>query len=216
MQLDSATNNLLEARQLGSLGSLTGIFEGILNPSAGSQTAAAAPAPVSAPGPAAAIPSPAVGQDCSDAIQKIDDALETSERYMKASGNQPTIKDIQAVLVILSDSLAADCDDKGVFSRGVSNIADAAALKSRAVKKCSDCERQLYGIVKGLQKILSMTQEGVDESSVSSAVGNALSATSTPMLAATTGTFVPDLISTSSILTLTTTITDLPTSLSLA
>lgn len=46
---------------------------------------------------------------CADAIAKIDDALQFSENLMQADGGRPTLKDIQAVLKALENSLNDDC-----------------------------------------------------------------------------------------------------------
>jgi len=48
---------------------------------------------------------------CADAVDKIESALTLSSNFMKASGEKPTIGDIQAVLVTLQESLGSECAD---------------------------------------------------------------------------------------------------------
>lgn len=48
---------------------------------------------------------------CTDAISKIESALELSSNFMKASGDKPTLKDIQAVLITLQSSLGSECGE---------------------------------------------------------------------------------------------------------
>lgn len=135
-----------------------------------------------APRPNAAVPTTVPKQDCTDAIAKIDQGLIISERYVNASGTQPTIHDIQAVLAILAESLSDDCKERKNPLNDTSTTRKPATIGPRATK-CSNCERQLYGIVKGLQQILSMTQMG--EGEVSSVVGSAMNISAT-MVSTTT------------------------------
>lgn len=116
------------------------------------------------------VTTPAANNDCADALQKIDDALDMSARYMKVSGNKPSITDIQAVLAVLADSLDDDCKENDDRKR------DPTVLAARN-SRCSECERQLYNMVKGLQEILSMTQDGAGEDQVSNATASTTSFT---------------------------------------
>lgn len=78
---------------------------------------------------------------------------------MSRSGNQPTIREIQAVLSILAESLGGDCKERMDPLDDIPANKKPATVEPRAIKY-SDCERQLYGIVERLQQILSMAQTG--------------------------------------------------------
>lgn len=129
-----------------------------------------------APRPNAAVPTTVPNQDCTDAIAKIDQGLIISERYVNASGTQPTIHNIQAVLAILAESLSHDCKERKNPLNDTSTTRKPAAIGLR-VTECSNCERQLYSIVESLQQIISMTQAGKDRAS--SGVGSAMNMSAT-------------------------------------
>lgn len=163
--MQPTAENMLEARQLGDIGSLTGIIKGIMTPSNGLSTGTGTPV---SPAPANAVSSfMSQYQDCYDAVQEIEEALNTSERYMKASESGPTIKDIEAVLAVLSNSLEQQCQGGNVTG------------------ECSDCKLRLYIIVNGLQNILAMVSED-EETMASSTVGSVMTMTTVSTTAATT------------------------------
>lgn len=85
--------------------------------------------------------------DCTDAVAKIDQALTVSTRLMQATGGQPSIAQILAVLGVLEDSLDDDCKE--------TNKRDINLLAVRA-SECSQCEQALYKIVKELQGIFAL------------------------------------------------------------
>lgn len=108
-------------------------------------------------------------QQCSDAIAKIESALAMSESYMKAAGGMPTTKDIQAVLIVIEQSLGAECGNENTVSRDFTN---AGALSSRQLptSTCSACERQLYHIVQQLQAIFALGANIPDIGGLSSSI----------------------------------------------
>lgn len=100
----------VQKRQLGGLGTILQLVKGVLPDTGGAASSipsgtSGTTTPV-ATGPASGV---AVDSSCVDAIAKIDDALQLSESFMKASGGRPTLKDIQVVLKTLEDSLSAEC-----------------------------------------------------------------------------------------------------------
>ena len=47
--------------------------------------------------------------NCADAVTKIETALTLARNFMKTSGDKPSLGDIQAVLVLLENSLGSEC-----------------------------------------------------------------------------------------------------------
>ena len=85
---------------------------------------------------------------CSQAISKINDALELSAALSQKSGGKTTTRDIMIVLVVLEKSLGKQCSN--LVSSGPRDM-----VMERA--ECTMCERALYGIVKQLEKIFAST-----------------------------------------------------------
>lgn len=83
-------------RQLGGLTDGLQIVKGVMNKAS----------PALKVSSAAAIPKI---DTCADAVDKIKSALTLSSNFMKASGDKPTIGNIQAVLVTLQESLGSEC-----------------------------------------------------------------------------------------------------------
>lgn len=174
VQMQPTMNDMLHLRRVGELGDLTGVFKGIMDQAKGSQASSVPIAPVST--------SSSEYQDCSTAIQQIEEVLNTSERYMQATERAPTIADIQAVLAVLSDSIGADCDGGAVMPRDTFEASFSIVLERRVEQECSDCRRRLYVIIKALSTILQMSQEG--KSGMTNTIGGAMSTTTDAMMAA--------------------------------
>lgn len=170
IRLTPAAVHILAVRQLPGLGP---VLKGIMSQTQSQESPAAPAAPAA---PDAPITTLLPNQDCADAIAKIDEALTVSKRYTSASRNQPTIREIQAVLAIFAASLGDDCHERNNSLENITATRKPAAIGRRATK-CSDCERQLYGIVKGLQQILSMARTG--KGGLSSVVESAMTVPST-------------------------------------
>lgn len=138
--LAPATDQVMDKRQLDRLGP---VLKDIMNPASGTT-------------PASSVSATAVAaEDYSDTFQKINNTLDTSEKFMKANGNAPTIKDIRAVLSILAEPLDDDCDHdrrRHIDARN-NGMIETVYTSSNVIlaprkAKCSFCERQLYSIVK--------------------------------------------------------------------
>ncbi|KAK5086904.1 hypothetical protein LTR05_004074 [Lithohypha guttulata] len=106
---------------------------------------------------------PSVDTSCVDAISKIDEALTISAQLMEASGEQPTMQQILAVLGVLEDSLGDECkeDDDSSSEDDMDDMEGMDMLTVRA-EECSACEQALYEIVKQLQNIFSIGQAATD------------------------------------------------------
>lgn len=100
----------IDKRQLGGLGSILQLVKGILPDTQSTPTSAPTAAGIiTGAVPTGAGTTATTDSACADAITKIDNALQFSENLMQADGGKPTLKDIQAVLKTLEDSLDDDC-----------------------------------------------------------------------------------------------------------
>lgn len=159
--MQPASNDMLAVRQLNSLGVLTGLVKGIMNPGGTSSPVASSPAIAT---PSSSSSSSSEYNDCYEAIQQIEQVLNTSERYM---GNSTNIGYVEAVLAVVSDSLGDDCNTGNVMPKDRS---EKVTSPEEATSGCSDCKRRLYVIINGLQNILGKIQ--ADDDSIGSPAGS--------------------------------------------
>lgn len=144
---------------------------------------------------------------CASAIAKIDDALSVSANFVAATSGHPSMAQINAVLSALEDSLDqcaprhGTSDQRGLIldvgssldaeitSSDISSLLRESAdrsvstttiidLHSREVS-CSECERELYGIVKQLRLIFSLG-DTKDDGAIAKGTADAITS-STPI-----------------------------------
>lgn len=152
----------MSKRQLDGLTGILQIVKGIL-PDTGNATGAAGgvtgslPGTSGLPGVAGVSGSASTDTDCTAAVAEIDEALTVSTKLMQATGGQPSIVQILAVLGVLEDSLDDDCktSDKRDTEMQADDDSEGSMLTTRA-DSCSTCEQALFKIVQELQGIFTL------------------------------------------------------------